>query len=186
MHGMRPIKSILYAILLLLIPLGCENPNIAGNGEENNQDEVVDGGGSGKEDDSDTNYEEKDVVDGDGDTSYRKRTYTVSEFIAAQLGSRAVKVEGYIVGACAQSVSRAEWVAPFTCRQAILLADRPGERDERRVMSVELKQGGMRTQFNLPDHPENLGRKIYVYGVKHNYLGVPGIKETITGYGWAD
>lgn len=197
---MNRLKHTLYICLLLLIPMSCEKPYAAENDDEpvkneatgspngeqqggKNEDDTTTGG-SGE--DEDGGYEETDIVDGDGDTSYRKRVYTVAEFIAAQLGQRAVRMEGYIVGACAKNIGYAEWSAPFTHDQAILLADRPGERDGRKVVAVRLKEGDMRTQLSLAKHPENAGRKVYVYGVKQSYLGVAGMSSVITGYGWAD
>lgn len=187
-------------LLFALIPLACENPYAGEEGDDNTPTETVDdedeepsgnkthpadslpGGGSTEEE---GNGEETDIVDGDGNTDYRKKIYTVDEFLRTPLGRRSVRVEGYIVGACSKSISQAEWSAPFTWTQAILLADRKGEHDGEKVMSVKLKSERMRQLFNLVAHPENHGRKVWVYGEKQTYLGIPGISD-VNGYDWAE
>lgn len=199
-HTLLCARRALFVLLLALLPLACEKPYAGEGGDDGDETETVDdaeekpsGGkthptnsisGSDSEEES-GNGEETDIEDGDGDTDYRKKTYTVMEFLHAQLGQRPVMVEGYIVGACSRSVAHAEWTAPFTYSQALLLADRQGERDVEKVMSVKLKSGNMRSTFNLVEHPENQGRRVYVYGTKQVYLGIPGMSEYVGGYGWA-
>lgn len=136
--------------------------------------------------DSEYEYEETDIVDGNKDNEQSSSYMTVAQFMQADLSSGSVMVRGYIVGACSKRISYAQWSAPFTYNQAILLADSPTCTDDTKVMSVQLKKGPIRNTFNLVDHPENLGRKIYVYGAKHSYLGIAGMKDDISGYGFCD
>ncbi len=138
------------------------------------------------EDDDDSGYEETDIVDGNKNDNQTSSYMTVTQFLEADLSSGSVMVHGYIVGACSKRISNAQWTAPFTYNQAILLADDPQCTDDTKVMSVQLKKGPIRNTFNLVDHPENLGRKVYVYGGKHSYLGIAGMKDDITGYGFCD
>lgn len=138
------------------------------------------------EDDDDSEYEETDIVDGNKNNNQTSSYMTVAQFLEADLSSGSVMVHGYIVGACSKQISNAQWAAPFTYNQAILLADDPQCTDDTKVMSVQLKKGPIRNTFNLVDHPENLGRKVYVYGGKHTYLGIAGMKDDITGYGFCD
>lgn len=193
-------RRAFYVLLCALIPLACENPYTGEDSDDSDPTETVgnegekpSGGktqpadslsGSGS-DEEEGNGEETDIEDGDGNTDYRKKTYTVDEFLSASLGRRSVRVKGYIVGACSKSISQAEWSAPFTWTQAILLADRKGERDGRKVMSVKLKSERLRQMFNLVDHPENHGRRVWVYGEKQTYLGIPGMSD-VNGYDWAE
>lgn len=138
------------------------------------------------DDDDDSGYEETDIVDGNKNDNQTSSYMTVTQFLEADLSSGSVMVHGYIVGACSKRISNAQWTAPFTYNQAILLADDPQCTDDTKVMSVQLKKGPIRNTFNLVDHPENLGRKVYVYGGKHSYLGIAGMKDDITGYGFCD
>ena len=49
-------------------------------------------------------------------------------------------------------------------------------------MSVKLPKGDIRAAINLADHPELVGRKIYLKGdLIAAYFGIPGI-ENITEY----
>ena len=199
-HTLLCARRVFYVLLCVLIPLACQNPYAGEEADDSDPTETVDdegeepsggktqpadslsGGGSTEEE---GNGEETDIVDGDGNTDYRKKIYTVDEFLRTPLGRRSVRVKGYIVGACSKSISQAEWSAPFTWTQAILLADRKGERDAGKVMSVKLKSERMRQIFNLVEHPENQGRKLWVYGEKQTYLGISGISD-VNGYDWAE
>lgn len=194
----KAITQVRHIFILMLCGLllgACEKP--LNEEEEDPSGEVVETPGHYEEGDTlgesgwsgeetEGNGEETDIVDSDEDTNHRNHTYTVTEFINTQLGQRAVKVEGYIVGSCTKTIKKAEWQPPFTHPQAILLSDKKGESNPDKVMSVSLKKKPMRAELNLVDHPENWGRKVYVYGVKTKYLGIPGMSEYIGGYGWAN
>lgn len=179
-------------MMCLLVTFSCEKPEIEGEHDTTSKTETPNGGSEGDgyqgdtDEDNDATYEETDIVDGDQETDYRNKTYGVREFIKASLGQRPVKVEGYIVGACTKSIKYAEWNPPFTHEQAILLADQPYTQNSAEVISIQLRKGTMRSEFNLVEHPENYGKRAYFYGSKHTYLGITGMKDDITGYGWAE
>ncbi len=44
-------------------------------------------------------------------------------------------------------------------------------------MPVQLPSGSIRTELNLKDHPENLGKKIQITGSLEAYFSVPGLKS---------
>ena len=44
-------------------------------------------------------------------------------------------------------------------------------------MPVQLPSGSVRTELNLKDHPENLGKKIQITGTLGAYFSVPGLKS---------
>ncbi len=178
------MKHICYLISILVIICCCPSCE---KGPEDEFPTKTETSTYTEDDDEDSDdYEETDIVDGNKNNNQSSSYMTVAQFQEANLSSGSVMVHGYIVGACSVRISNAEWTAPFTYNQAILLADDPQCTDETKVMSVQLKKGPIRNTFNLVDHPENLGRKVYVYGGKHSYLGVAGMKDDITGYGFCD
>lgn len=171
-----------------------------GKGKDNKDSDGTDnGGGDNKNDststDNDSTYSDTDDGDpnfdyGDGDdhnfvdgNDYSNKdiktgdTLTCNQFINAEF-SCGVHVVGYIVGACTKNISNADFKAPFSAPQAILIADDKGERNTDKLVSIELKSGSKnRSTFNLKDNPDNLGRRIIVFGYKANYLKIYGIKS---------
>lgn len=101
-------RRAFYVLLCALIPLACENPYTGEDSDDSDPTETVgnegekpSGGktqpadslsGSGS-DEEEGNGEETDIEDGDGNTDYRKKTYTVDEFLSASLGRRSVRVK---------------------------------------------------------------------------------------------
>ena len=60
----------------------------------------------------------------------------------------------------------------------LVIADYPDETDPKRCAAVQLTKGTeAREELNLLDHPENLGRAIYVGGIKQKYFAAPGVKN---------
>ena len=67
----------------------------------------------------------------------------------------------------------------MTC---IAIASRTSVTSKSSCMSVKLPKGDVRAAINLVDHPEILGRKIYLKGnLIAAYYGIPGI-ENITEF----
>ena len=111
---------------------------------------------------------------------------SVAEAIANNSGT--ATVEGYIVGVTSNQVGggKASYshTAPFTFTAAgtnIAIADSPNETDPSKILPVQLPSGSIRTELNLKDHPENLGKKIQITGSLEAYFSVPGLKS-LTGY----
>lgn len=170
--------------------------NNGDNGNDNKNDSTStkdnddsDDGYTDPDDGTDPNYggdsdvEEHDFVDGNDNTGKQITTgdtLNCSRFINADFDC-GVYVVGYIVGACTKNISNADFKAPFSDPQAILIADKKGERDTDKLVSIELKSGGkFRTTFNLKDNPDNLGRRIIVFGYKTTYLKIDGIKSPVS------
>ena len=106
---------------------------------------------------------------------------SVAEAIANNSGT--TTVEGYIVGATVTgSGGKATYshTAPFTFTAAgtnIAIADSPNETNPSKILPVQLPSGSIRTELNLKDHPENLGKKIQITGSLEAYFSVPGLKS---------
>ena len=97
-------------------------------------------------------------------------------------------MSGYIVGACSRSVGKsyfsAEKIGEENLSSNILVADSKDVTDVTRCIPLELTDdGGMREAVNLVDHPENLGRRIGVFGLVQRYCNAVGLKD-ITFYQW--
>lgn len=101
------------------------------------------------------------------------------------LGAGDVWVYGYIVGGDL-STSKASFSAPFSSRTNLVIAARAGTRDKGDCLSVQLQKGEIRDALNLVDHPDNLGRAIYLQGdIVEAYYGIPGL-QNLTDFRWKD
>ncbi|WP_313804000.1 DUF6359 domain-containing protein [Cytobacillus sp.] len=109
-------------------------------------------------------------------------TITVAEAIANNSGS--ATVEGYIVGVT-NNGPKYQHSGPFTVTTNIAIADSADETDAAKILPVQLPSGAIRTALNLADHPENLGKKIYISGTLTAYFAVPGLKSP-TSYSFAE
>ncbi|MED3575019.1 DUF6359 domain-containing protein [Cytobacillus praedii] len=109
-------------------------------------------------------------------------TITVAEAIANNSGS--ATVEGYIVGVT-NNGPKYQHSGPFTVTTNIAIADSADETDATKVLPVQLPSGSIRTELNLADHPENLGKKIIISGTLTAYFAVPGLKSP-TSYSFAE
>ena len=114
--------------------------------------------------------------DSEGDGSVKETAYSIAE--AALHPEETVWVWGYIVGGDLTS-SAINYEAPFSKNSNLAIAASPQCRTRSECMSVELASGSdIRETVNLVDHPDKLGRKIYIQGtVKASYFGMPGIKS---------
>lgn len=87
-------------------------------------------------------------------------------------------VAGYIVGSCTgTTISSASFSSEKASNSNILIADAPGVTDVDVCMPVELGKGShLRDDLNLSDNPENLGRRVALYGLVKKYFRVIGLK----------
>lgn len=99
---------------------------------------------------------------------------TVAEAIANNSGT--ATVEGYIVGTAISGTSY-DQTAPFSSATNLGLADSPNETDPAKIMPVQLPSGNIRTDLNLVDNPNNLGKKVRITGTLTAYFSVPGHKS---------
>lgn len=92
-------------------------------------------------------------------------------------GEEDVWVYGYIVGGDLTS-SKCSFAPPFSSRTNIVIADKSSVKDKDACLSVQLAKGEVRDALNLVDHPENLGRQIFLKGdIVESYYGIPGIQN---------
>lgn len=98
-------------------------------------------------------------------------------------GEEDVWVYGYIVGGDLSS-SKCSFSAPFSSRTNLVLASKSSCTDKSSCLSVQLAKGDIRDDLNLVDHPELLGRQIYLKGtIVEAYYGIPGV-QNISEYQW--
>lgn len=118
-----------------------------------------------------------------GDIASKAEALSVMEARDAADGSGYVWVCGYIAGGDLTS-SRVKTDPPFSSATNIALADSPHETDRDRMISVELPSGEVRDAVNLVSSPDNLGRKVYLFGVMDpSYYGLPGLKK-VKAFSW--
>lgn len=118
------------------------------------------------------------IVGGKGE---KGNPYTIEEVKALESSSAKVWVIGYIWGQPASGSSLKSSPADDT---NMALGDTP-DSDGSSFVPVELPKGDIRNELGLSTNPENIGRRIKVYGTIEKYFGVVGVKK-VTEYVWAD
>lgn len=119
---------------------------------------------------------EKYVYGKERDGSVKSRALKVSD-LHNMTGSEGVWVQGYIVGGDLSS-SSATYAAPFTSRTNLMISESQSVGSREGCASVELKSGGVRDSLNLVDHPQWLGKMVYLKGnIVESYFGLVGIKN---------
>lgn len=173
------MKHLCYLLMFMcLLSFGaCEKAMLASDEQEETPTTPSEEGGSTSGGESGGSEKEETP---EASTNYYisgTQAYSVSDFLSKNFGKQ-IYVVAYIVGDCTQSISNANFTAPFSQYQAILLADDPTETDVNKVMSVQLSGKSRQEKYSLQSHPENKGTKlIAVYGYQRTYLGVPGMKS---------
>ena len=93
-------------------------------------------------------------------------------------------VKGYIVGAVKSGDSHntvhsnddIDWAAPFGRATNVLIADDPTCNEISNCLIVKMPSGSaLRSQVNLVDHPDNLGKQLTVFGTLKNGFGQPAL-----------
>ncbi len=94
-------------------------------------------------------------------------------------GEKAVWVCGFIVGGdLSSSKNGISFEAPFQSATNLALAARSSVTDKASCLSVKLVKGEIRDRINLADHPEMLGRKVFLKGdLIEAYYGIPGLQN---------
>ena len=94
-------------------------------------------------------------------------------------------VHGYIVGAVKNGVTSVSsnsdilWNGTFDSQTNVVIADDPSCNEISQCIIVNLPSGKpLRTQVNLADHPENLGKTLAVYGRLRTYFGQAGLRDS--------
>ena len=88
-------------------------------------------------------------------------------------------VYGYIVGGDLTSNGKSVKIEGIAKTTHLALADSPSVKEKAACLAVELPKGALRDALNLVDHPELIGRKVYLKGdVVGSYYGTTGLKST--------
>ena len=94
-------------------------------------------------------------------------------------------VHGYIVGAVKDgttsvtSNSNIIWNGTFDSQTNVVIADDPSCNEISLCIIVNLPSGKpLRSQVNLVEHPENLGKTLAVYGRLRTYFGQAGLRDS--------
>lgn len=113
----------------------------------------------------------------DGGTSVQT-AYGVSQ-VKDHAGEKGVWVCGYIVGGdLSSSKNGIKFEGPFESMTNIAIAARSSVAEKASCVSVQLAKGATRDALNLVDHPDHLGKKVYLKGdIETAYYGIPGIKN---------
>ncbi len=111
--------------------------------------------------------------------------YNVGSGISLQGQDVVAWVQGYIVGAVKSGLSSVSsnadinWAAPFDLATNVLIADDPTCQEVSSCVIVNLPAGKpLRTQVNLMDNPDNLGKLLAVNGKLRTYFGQAGLRDS--------
>lgn len=123
---------------------------------------------------------------GGGDAGTIDNPYTVEQAIENQNANPYVVgwVSGYIVGSVKNGVTSItsaddiHWAAPFSSATNVLIASSSSETNYNNCVIVNLPAGTpLRTDVNLLDNPDNLGKQLKVTGTLRTYFGVAGLRD---------
>ena len=111
--------------------------------------------------------------------------YNVASGISLQGQDVVAWVKGYIVGAVKDGFSSVSsndeinWSAPFDLKTNVLIADDANCREISQCVIVNLPNNKpLRTQVNLVDNPDNLGKQLAVNGKLRTYFGQAGLRDS--------
>ena len=111
--------------------------------------------------------------------------YNVAAGIGLQSEEPIAWVHGYIVGAVKAGLSSVtsnadiNWSAPFDLATNVVIADDASCNEISQCIIVNLPAGKpLRTQVNLMDNPDNLGKHLAVNGKLRKYFGQAGLRDS--------
>ena len=111
--------------------------------------------------------------------------YNVAAGIGLQSEEPIAWVHGYIVGAVKSGLSSVtgnadiNWAGPFDLATNVVIADDASCNEISQCIIVNLPAGKpLRTQVNLMDNPDNLGKHLAVNGKLRKYFGQAGLRDS--------
>ena len=114
---------------------------------------------------------------GEGDGS-QSSPYNVAYVLSANNPGTTAWVKGYIVGTIpGMSFSDAVFGTENASNTNVILADAADCKDVSQCIPVQLPAGAVRDAISLQQHPENLGKLLYLKGSLEKYFSQPGIKS---------
>ena len=115
----------------------------------------------------------------------RQDTLSIAEGIKLQKedGYEQACIRGYIIG-YAKGNNSIAYVDPATvitrtAERNVVLADNLDERDNKKIIVVQLPEGFIRDDVNLYANPQNLHKRLTVIGMMTYYYGLAGCTETL-------
>ena len=106
-------------------------------------------------------YEDYMVGSGNNGSSIEKALKVAD--LSMHLGAEKVWVCGYVIGGDV-STANIKVEPPFTKATHLAMADNAGVTERENCAAIELPEGDVRSALNPVDHPEIIGKKIYVKG----------------------
>lgn len=131
-------------------------------------------------DTSKTWLSEQYVIGGDNSQGENsdKTVYNVSQ-AASHVGEKDVWLYGYVVGGDLSSAGASVKTSGITKATHLALAARSSVTEKASCVAVELPSGRIRENLNLVDHPELIGKRVYLRGdLVDAYFGTVGLKST--------
>lgn len=99
--------------------------------------------------------------------------------VSRHIDEKGVWVYGYIVGGDLTSAGKSVKTSDLVKATHLALADRSSVTAKASCLAVELPKGALRDALNLVDHPELIGKRVYVKGdLVAGYFGTRGMKNT--------
>jgi hypothetical protein len=99
---------------------------------------------------------------------------------AAHIGEKGVWIHGYIVGGDLSARGASVKTSGITKNTHFALAARSSVTEKASCVAVELPAGTVREALNLVDHPDLIGKRVYVKGnIEEKYFGTTGLKGTV-------
>lgn len=118
------------------------------------------------------------VIGADEGGGGENNAYGVAD-ATSHAGEKDVWVYGYIVGGDLSSNGKTVKTQEIGKATHLALAARSSVTEKAACVAVELPAGKVREALNLVDHPELIGRRVYVKGnLVESYFGTTGLKGT--------
>lgn len=98
---------------------------------------------------------------------------------SSRTGENGIWLYAYIVGGDLTSAGKNIKTSGITKNTHLAVADRSSVTEKASCVAVELPKGDLRDALNLVDHPDLIGKRIYLKGnVVESYFGTTGLKGT--------
>lgn len=99
--------------------------------------------------------------------------------VASHAGEKGIWIHGYIVGGDLSSNGKTVKTSDIQKNTHLALAGRSSVTEKASCVAVELPKGSIRDALNPADHPELIGKRVYLKGnVEERYYGTTGLKGT--------
>lgn len=111
------------------------------------------------------------------DAGTESKPYTVTQILSLGNPGTTSWVEGYIVGWSTNGTFSANFTADGAVTQNVLIAASKDEKDDAKLVPVQLPIGDVRNALNLQNNPGNLGKHVVLEGKLELFFNRVGIKS---------